>query len=52
MAALRKQPGGGAYAQYNVYPEHPMKTKDGTPVPEDVWFYAYIPIANRVANLS
>jgi hypothetical protein len=41
VSVLRKQRGGGAYAQYNVYPERPMKTKDGTPVPEDVRFYAY-----------
>ena len=41
VGVLRKQPGGGAYAQYNVYPEHPIKTADGTPVPEDVRFYAY-----------
>ncbi len=41
VAELRKQPGGGAYAQMNVYPITPLITMDGTPVPEDVRFYAY-----------
>ena len=33
--------GGGAYAQLNCYSDRPLITKNGTPVPDDVRFYAY-----------
>jgi hypothetical protein len=33
--------GGGAYAQFNSYSDKPLITKNGTPVPDDVRFYAY-----------
>lgn len=41
VAELRKQRGGGAYAQLNTYPETPLVTMNGTLVPEDVRLYAY-----------
>ena len=33
--------GGGAYAQFNSYSDKPFITQNGTPVPDDVRFYAY-----------
>lgn len=41
IAELRKQTGGGAYAQLNMYSEHSLITANGTTVPDDVRVYTY-----------
>ena len=41
ISELRKQRGGGAYAQMNVYSEASLITANGTPVPDDVRVYTY-----------
>ena len=38
---LRKKPGGGAYAQLNMYSARSLKTANGTTVPDDARFYTY-----------
>ena len=38
---LRKQPGGGAYAQFNTYFDRSFITSNGTKVPDDVRIYTY-----------
>ncbi len=41
IAELRKTPGGGAYAQMNMYSEASWITANGTSVPDDVRVYTY-----------
>lgn len=38
---LREKGEGRAYAQFSRYSDTPLKTANGTPVPEYVYFYAY-----------
>lgn len=41
IGELRKQRGGGAYAQMNTYSDTPLLTANGTAVPEDIRVYTY-----------